>query len=349
MALQNSGPISLLNIQNEFGGSNPIKLSEYYGSGGAPGSGAVRLGDFYGLSNAVVARVLAVGGGGAGGNGSYAAGGGAGGVALDTTLNFTPGATYDITVGTPGLAEQETPFAVPVETPSFGTVIVRSTASTVKLSGGMTLISATGGGVGGGELDAELGGGGGLGDSIVKSPATRNPGGNGGTHTIENPDTDTPRYIGGGGGGAGGNGSSSTGKGGNGFTSNITGSNVKYGGGGGGGTITTFGQENNKTSGGSGGGGAGAEEAGTEMPFAETFQSTDETPMFTLVDPATPGVNGKGGGGGGGARGLGADGGSGVVIIRCSTVATTVTGNPTVTTVGGDTVYTFNTDGTITF
>lgn len=34
MALQTSGAISLLNLQNEFGGSNPISISEYYRGGG---------------------------------------------------------------------------------------------------------------------------------------------------------------------------------------------------------------------------------------------------------------------------------------------------------------------------
>lgn len=34
MALQTSGPISLLDLQNEFGGSNPISISEYYRGGG---------------------------------------------------------------------------------------------------------------------------------------------------------------------------------------------------------------------------------------------------------------------------------------------------------------------------
>ena len=36
MPLQNSGPISLSNIQSEFGGTNPISLSEYRGDGGTP-------------------------------------------------------------------------------------------------------------------------------------------------------------------------------------------------------------------------------------------------------------------------------------------------------------------------
>jgi hypothetical protein len=49
MALQSSGPISLLNIQDELGGSNPISLNEYYGSAtGVPASGTLSLSTFYG-------------------------------------------------------------------------------------------------------------------------------------------------------------------------------------------------------------------------------------------------------------------------------------------------------------
>ena len=55
MALQGSGAISLANIQSEFGGSNPISLSEYYRNGayvtsnntGVPTSGTVSLSQFY--------------------------------------------------------------------------------------------------------------------------------------------------------------------------------------------------------------------------------------------------------------------------------------------------------------
>lgn len=50
MPLQSSGAISLNNIQTEFGGSNPIGINEYYGSGGAPASGTISIGDFYGRS-----------------------------------------------------------------------------------------------------------------------------------------------------------------------------------------------------------------------------------------------------------------------------------------------------------
>lgn len=52
MALQSSGPISLGDIQTEFGGSNPISISEYYGADtGVPGSGTISISDFYGTSN----------------------------------------------------------------------------------------------------------------------------------------------------------------------------------------------------------------------------------------------------------------------------------------------------------
>ena len=51
MTLQSSGPISLGDIQAEFGGSNPISLSEYYGvAEGVPAQGAIGLADFYGTT-----------------------------------------------------------------------------------------------------------------------------------------------------------------------------------------------------------------------------------------------------------------------------------------------------------
>lgn len=52
MALQTSGPISLLNIANEFGGTAPHSLSEYYGaSAGIPSSGTISFSQFYGASS----------------------------------------------------------------------------------------------------------------------------------------------------------------------------------------------------------------------------------------------------------------------------------------------------------
>ena len=56
MAVISTGPISLVSIQNEFGGTNPISLSEYYKSVGYttsnnsvnPSSGAISIGSFHG-------------------------------------------------------------------------------------------------------------------------------------------------------------------------------------------------------------------------------------------------------------------------------------------------------------
>lgn len=51
MTLQSSGAISLANVQTEFGGSNPISISEYYGDAyGVPSSGTISLSNFYGTS-----------------------------------------------------------------------------------------------------------------------------------------------------------------------------------------------------------------------------------------------------------------------------------------------------------
>ena len=53
MALPGSGTITLANVQTEFGGSNPIAITEYYGADtGVPGSGTIALSDFYGKSSA---------------------------------------------------------------------------------------------------------------------------------------------------------------------------------------------------------------------------------------------------------------------------------------------------------
>lgn len=63
MTIPSSGTIALTTIQTEFGGSNPIGLSEYYRGGtyvpntaqnaGIPTSGTIQLDDFYGSSSVV--------------------------------------------------------------------------------------------------------------------------------------------------------------------------------------------------------------------------------------------------------------------------------------------------------
>ena len=73
MALDSSGALALSEIQTEFGGSNPIGMSEYYGDGdyvpdgsadgdgnAIPESGAIDISDFYDTSN--IAYIDASGG-----------------------------------------------------------------------------------------------------------------------------------------------------------------------------------------------------------------------------------------------------------------------------------------------
>jgi len=53
MALQTSGQISLKNIADEFGDTAPHSMSEFYGAAsGVPTSGAISIGNFYGISSA---------------------------------------------------------------------------------------------------------------------------------------------------------------------------------------------------------------------------------------------------------------------------------------------------------
>lgn len=69
MTLQTSGAITLADIQTEFGGTNPISLSEYYAggtyvpsgttgtNGAVPSSGAISLWHFYGTSQGLSATM----------------------------------------------------------------------------------------------------------------------------------------------------------------------------------------------------------------------------------------------------------------------------------------------------
>lgn len=58
MPLPSSGAISLLAIANEFGGSAPHSLNEYYGvASGIPSSGQISMNQFYGASAVVTQSV----------------------------------------------------------------------------------------------------------------------------------------------------------------------------------------------------------------------------------------------------------------------------------------------------
>ena len=84
MALPSSGnPLSIAQIQGEFGGTNPASLSEYYSAhSSVPSTGnPISISDFYGLSDVVTFTYALIGGGGGGGHGFD---GGANGVTADS-------------------------------------------------------------------------------------------------------------------------------------------------------------------------------------------------------------------------------------------------------------------------
>lgn len=128
MALQTSGQIKLSEIQAEFGGSNPIGISEYYLNGpyttsnntGVPTSGEITSSDFYGTTawtsgsqtfyssgtftppsgtnTSTVFTVTLVAGGGGGGGGEGNGGGGGGGYVSQSVTGLT-GANVTVTIG----------------------------------------------------------------------------------------------------------------------------------------------------------------------------------------------------------------------------------------------------------
>lgn len=131
MAVKSSGSLSLSEIQAEFGGSNPISLSEYYAGGslvpagtvGYPGgagtsavaipsSGSISVSNFYGstkIPSSLSLRVLMVGGGGAGGqrgsgDNTNGNGGGGAGAVYDVTISRARG-SYSFTIGQGGMSQ----------------------------------------------------------------------------------------------------------------------------------------------------------------------------------------------------------------------------------------------------
>ena len=262
---------------------------------------------------------LLVAGGGGGGN-SNAGGGGAGGLLTNyggTAIALEQGSAYTATVGAGGAAIASGPNPGNAGTNSV-------------LSGsGITTITAIGGGYGaqGNQVGGDGGSGGGGGyNNRAGGSGTAGQGNDGGTGHPS-----APAYAGGGGGGKGAVGADATssagGNGGNGEANLITGGSITYAGGGGG--ATDPGQT--QGSGGSGGGGAGiAYNGGT-------------------ATSGTDGLGGGGGAGGGGSSASGA-GGDGVVILRIATAdyTGTVTGSPTVSADGTDTIIKFTGTGTYT-
>lgn len=268
------------------------------------------------------ADALIVAGGGGGGTWT-GGGGGAGGLLPKSAIQLTPGTNYPFVIGSGGAGSALRTTA--------GTVGQASTAfgySSVGGGGGGSLnstgsIAATSGGSGGGGTGNPTG-------AAAGGAGTSGQGFAGGSGSNASP------YGGGGGGGASAIGGSQIGSvagaGGAGTSNSITGSAVTYAGGGGG--SPTSGGVSTGGAGGAGGGGAGGD-AG-------------------LVGVAGTANTGGGGGGGSNVGGLtvaaGGNGGSGVVILSVPTVnySGTVTGSPTVTTSGGNTIIKFTASGSYT-
>ena len=274
----------------------------------------------------------------AGGGGTGSGGGGAGGLRT-STQSTSVGTVITVAVGDGGAG------AVPSSTGSIGS------NSSISGSGLTTITSAGGGGGGGGATSGASGGSGGgtgydgngaaggTGNTPSTSPSQGNNGGAG-------VGTDLKGGAGGGGAGAAGlsNSGSAGGNGGIGSISTIisttlassllvgvvSGSDVYFAGGGGGGCNTHGGGTGG--TGGTGGGGAGG---------------------------ASDGANGVSGlvntGGGAGGRepnsgGTAPSGGKGVVILKLPTTfySGTISGSPTVSTSGTDTILTFKGTGSYT-
>lgn len=282
------------------------------------GAAALAAFGWTGLSS-VSASYLVVAGGGGGGR-LRGGGGGAGGLRTGT-LSLNPALSYTVTVGAGGAGS-----TVATAKGSSGSDSIFSTITSTGGGGGGSpgsgnaaiQVGSNGGSGGGGATDNVTGtvsGAGGSGNTPSTSPSQ---GSNGGSSTA------TTQYGAGGGGGAsaaGSNGLTSGGAaGGAGTASSITGSSVTYAGGGGGGA-----QSGSAGAGGAGGGGnGGVGSAGGSNGTANL---------------------GGGGGGDGNAGVVGGSGGSGIVII--SYAGAQQFGGGVVTSVGGNTIHTFTTSGTL--
>lgn len=296
--------------------------------------GWIAYSGFNAVTPGYVGSYLIVAGGGGGGINS-AGGGGAGGL-LTANYVFQGGATYTVVVGAGGTAISASGATQPNGNPGSN--------STISVSGtfapNTSVITAYGGGFGTGINAGSGGSGGGGGSNGGKGVypgstyiSAARQGYDGGVGA-----SDGATYaVGGGGGGAGAAGVSGVnaptapgGAGGAGVASSITGSSVTYAGGGGGSGDTRGSHAGG--AGGSGGGGAGGN---------------------TTLN-AVSGTANTGGGGGGGPYAASTvtagGGGSGVVIFSVPTAnyTGTVTGSPTVTTSGSNTIIKFTSSGSYT-
>jgi hypothetical protein len=243
-------------------------------------------------SGSFAAQILVVGGGG----GASGAGGGAGGYCATDPVSPTCGLVSSVTIPSGSTS-------VTVGAGGAGTSSQAGPATAGSNSSLGSIVTALGGGPGGGtNANNTVGGGSGGGagpNATGPTPATGGVGSQG-SNGGANPHSALP-FPGSGGGGAGAVGQAATpnttaGNGGDGLANSISGTAIFYAGGGGGGfndggTGFTFG------AGGLGGGGAGG-------------------------SPPSAGAPNTGGGGGANFAGsVGGAGGSGIIIVSCATSA----------------------------
>lgn len=111
MAIPTTGPVRFSAYQSEFGGSHPIRMSEYYRNAGAvtanntsipnnTGATTIRSSNFRGAIRAITMTYEIIGGGGGGGSGWLTANRGTDGQA--STLSFTPAGGSAKTITSPG-------------------------------------------------------------------------------------------------------------------------------------------------------------------------------------------------------------------------------------------------------
>ena len=166
MTLPASGnPLSLSQIQGEFGGGAPTTLKEYYDAAtGVPSLGSpLSISDFYGKSNLTYFNYTILGGGGAGGWGredGYGAGRAASGgtSSISGAFNFSP---VSWTGGSGGLNGNSSPY----------TGAGRQGASSTRGVGGQGFPNGTGANLGGswaayGDAPNNGAGGGGAGGDV---------------------------------------------------------------------------------------------------------------------------------------------------------------------------------------
>ncbi len=232
MALQTSGAISLQDIEDEFGGSHPISINEYYdAASGIPASGEISFDDFYGKSSEVVVNAS---------NATNVVLSSVFGSAWTTSTPKTYNVPSGVTIG----ATSTSNAAIQVSSGLVGTLVINVVGS----------VLAAGGSGGSGSPGSHFGG---------SWPGQNGPGGSGGNGgtaisvvsngsglTINN----TGQISGGGGGGGGG---------GNGVNSDTYVYNMAGGTGGTGGNGQGYNQSaSNGGSGGCGGHNAGRAAAG---------------------------------------------------------------------------------------